>query len=275
VQQSKLVISDSNLTVIGRDVEAVQSYVDMGSIGGGAIIMSGRDVNNNAYRGGAYFSYGGYPGYPQDRGVVGLHPIEPFRAASLSINPSSKPADIIGEDTASLGLQLDNGQDTVTPGGESRFVAVVKKPTVTYLHGETRLATYTSCYRGSNGACNTQPQPPPMPMTFYIGGMKMIELTENGELKLFFRGFQIMSSALPNGIIQWQTAQRPVLYASQSAVLSTYILNDNSASPPTSWPAPPGTEVSYVDSADGIIKKAIKQYNGSWRRVENPAVSIQ
>lgn len=228
-------LSADNLYLDGKDLVMSKAYSRDVPLGGGAVVMKGRDFSSGSDKGGAYLVYDGNPAQAHDRGALGLYPLEANKAGSLSICPSGSPAQMLGEDTASLGVQFENG------AAESRFVIAAKK------WGEARLATLTT---GTN--------PNLMPMTFYVGSMKLLELTQDGRVALFFKGFPALSMTLPYGLVAWHTGQVMQVEPSPAAVKGSSVLNSGG----------PGTEVSFID-LDGVIKKAIKQTDGRWRRVND------
>ena len=67
-----------------------------------------------------------------------------------------------------------------------------------------------------------------------------------------------MTMSLPHGVVKWHTAQTPQVFQSPAAVKKAESL----------VAAPAGTEVTFRD-VDKIYKKAIKQDNGTWLRVNN------
>jgi hypothetical protein len=214
----------------------VRSYAGNSSAGGGALVLQGMDAATSQTKGGAYFEYDCNPAIASDRGAIALYPLEANMAASLTIAPSGNPSSMSGEDTASLALQLQNGLND-----ESRFVAVMKK------WGEMRFATVKT---GTNSTV--------IPMTHYVGDWRLLEMTTDGQVNMYFKGFPVLTMTLPYGTVQWSAVQTPVVLGSVQAVKTNAILASAAA----------GTEVSFVDT-DGLIKKAIKQANGTWIRVNN------
>lgn len=223
-------------TPLGQDLTVLKEFQSSQPLGGGALVLMGKDRASQRIEGGAYFVYDGHPLIAPDRGAIALYPVEPNIGSSLSIAPSGPAAQMQGEDTASLGLQLDNGFDQ-----ESRFVAVMKK------WGEMRFATINT---GSNSRV--------IPMVHYVNNHKLLELTTKGQVNLYFKSEPIMTMSLPHGVVKWHAAQTPQVYQSPAEVKKAVALQS----------APAGTEVTFRD-VDKIYKKAIKQDNGSWLRVNN------
>lgn len=225
-----------SVSVNYSDLTCVKAYDGSAPLGGGALVLAGRDQRTGRSAGGAYLVYDGLPSLVQDRGAIALYALEPNRAASLSIAPSGNPQDLPGEDTASLALQHQNGLNN-----ESRFVAVMKK------WGEMRFATIST---GTNATV--------IPMTYYVGGWKLLEMTREGQVNLFYKGFPVMRMSLPYGVVEWSTPQVPVVMPSAAEVLNSPVLASAAA----------GAEISFKDK-DGLIKKAIKQTSGKWLRVND------
>jgi len=213
-------------------------------LGEGSLKLAGRDRTTGEFLGGFFLTYEGNPHLPADRGAAVLYPMEPNTPASLSIAPSGLPENLPGDATASIALQYRNGYDN-----ESRMVMTVNKRLNQdgEIHPEGIIATLST---GVNSET--------IPIKFYIKDWKLLELTDEGQVNLFFKGYPVMKMNADTGIVTWYTAQQPVIMNSAEEVKAHSLLGQAEA----------GTEVNFIDR-DGLIKKAIKQNDGIWRRVND------